>query len=245
MNRSSVCWVAVASSSLLAAAPALAQPAPAGAQVPPPNAQIHPSPRHRVQRFQTAEVSAGLGVHGVSFVSYGARQGDLLVVGSIEGRWLRSGFTVDGGLLTEFPTAPGGMSGGMTLSLRVGWTGYRWSVLGGVTAQYTPGARPEWQPVPSLRAEVSVGRWGVSAGFSDFAGLAPWHLTFEYGSFGVGWVGLVGAHAFVRVPVANRVGLRLHAVAFSLANSQIGMLMVSMAYGERAGSPRVAYGGPR
>lgn len=185
----------------------------------------------------TNEVSAGVGVLGTGFtVARGVRLGDAHLTPTITARGLLGGFVIDGGLFTASPLSDGRTAFALNGALRLGYSGARWSVLGGVAAQVAPDARPAWRFLPTLRGSVSFGAVGLSLGVFDHLGTVPAHLSldvhaWETARFSVGWVAPLGLIASGDLPIGRGFGLRLTAFAFRIANTESAQVLLSGTFG--------------
>ena len=139
---------------------------------------------------------------------------------------LGGGFTLEGDALAlqPFPIQlfprPGGAGASVTVGVRVGYTGERWSLVGGPLVGFAPGARPRLQVLPTLRALRHVGPVILHAGLLDVHGLVPAHLSVSWKNVGLGYVPPVGARAWARLPLRPTVALRLEGFLYRLAGIQ-------------------------
>jgi hypothetical protein len=192
-------------------------------------ASAEPAP----ERLVTTEVSAGLGLLGTSFIARGARWGDFMWSPGVSGRVEWHGLTAEATVLFSVPDAPLGLAPSWSGTARVGYTGQRWLVQGGVAFGYTRGAQPGWTVLPSLVGRYDFAAIGVSAGVFDLAGLVPARLSAEFGRFSVGWVFPIGLIASGDVPLPDGFGLRVTGFAFKLGNAETAMVMFSGTWGPR------------
>lgn len=66
--------------------------------------------------------------------------------------------------------------------------------------------------LPSLTVTWRPGDWALTLGLFDrFDGGNIARLTFEYGNFGIGWVGLLGAEVFYRLGLTDSIALEARA----------------------------------
>lgn len=184
-------------------------------------------------RLLSDEVAAGVGILGTGFNAAGARIGDGTVTPQVSGRAVLRGFVVEGGGYLSAPLSPLGPYLAFTLAARVGWSWTRWAVVAGAVFQYSGGAAPPTQLLPSLRVQGQFSRYfGASLGVLDLLGLVPLHLTLELGPFrfgrlSVGYVAPIGAVLGADLPLARGFGLRAHAFFYRLGNSDFAMLSLS------------------
>lgn len=183
------------------------------------------------ERLLSNEVAAGLGFLGSGYTVNGGRMGDALLAPSVTGRGVFSGFTVDGALLVGAPLAPNGEAVSVTGTVRAGYTGYRWSVLGGVSGQWAHSATPAMQWMPSLRGQVDFGSFGLSAGLFDFHGQVPFHLSAELGRFSIGYVAPIGLVASADIPLTQSLSLRCQGWVYRLFNSEQVLVTVGAVWG--------------
>lgn len=193
-------------------------------------------PRPSSARLLDSHVSAGVAVLGASYTVFGARLGDALVTPVLTGRVVFGGFVVDGGAMVAAPVARGGAGLSVTGSLRAGWSGEAWSLVGGVVLQVTPEAVPSTQLVPTLRGQLSFGKAGVSVGVFDFVGQVPLHVSaelgpFANGRFSLGWVAPLGIIASADLWVTKDFGVRLAGFGYRLGNTETAMGLLSVTYG--------------
>lgn len=191
-------------------------------------AQPSPEP---APRLLATELAVGLGVSGQGYTYSGGRQGDLFVDRLVEARLVLGGFTYDTSASFPMETRPGGASTGVNAVARIGWTGERWSVVGGASLQFVPRAEPSRQWLPSLRASYSFGGWGLSAGLFDHYATAPAHLTLEVGNYGVGYVAPLGALATARFRLRDFFGVKVAAMAYRLFTTDVAMVTVCISAG--------------
>lgn len=185
------------------------------------------------ERLVSSEVTAGLGFLGASFTMTGARWGDFLLTPTVTARGVFGGFTVDGGAYLAGPLTSGGVALSMDAALRVGWTGRRWSLVGGVNVQWTPGAKPAAALLPTARLDVDFGPVGVALGLFDHLALVPAHLDAKLGRFSLGWVAPIGLIASADLELPDGFGLRVSGFAFKLGNAETAMLSFAGTWGAR------------
>jgi len=185
------------------------------------------------ERLVSSEVSAGVGFLGAAYTMNGARWGDALLTPTVTARGVFAGFTVDGGAYLAGPLTPGGVALSVDAALRVGWTGRRWSLVGGVNLQWTPGAKPATSLLPTVRLDVDFGPVGLAVGVFDHLGLVPVHLDAKLGRFSLGWVAPIGLLAAADLELPDGFGLRLTGFAFKLGNAETAMLSLAGTWGPR------------
>jgi hypothetical protein len=187
-------------------------------------------------RLLQDEVAAGVGLLGSGYTAVGgtAVADPQLTVG-VGYRMVWSGPTADLGVLVALPLTPDGTSLALTGALRVGWTGQRWSVLGGVLVQWAQDPKAPLSFLPTLHAAVDLGPCGLSAGVLDLLGLVPAHLSVDLKakdiSFSVGWVAPVGLLAALELPAWPGARARLTAFAYRLFQAEFAFLSVGVALG--------------
>jgi hypothetical protein len=151
---------------------------------------------------------------------------DSFAAQALSGHVLVGGLTLEGDALALQPLSvasvlggggDGGAGASVTLGVRVGYTGERWSVVGGPLLGFAPGARPRLQVLPTLRALRHVGPLTLHAGVFDSHGLIPAHLGVSWKNVGLSYVLPLGARVWGRLPIGPRVGLRLEGFLYRLA----------------------------
>lgn len=182
-------------------------------------------------RLLDSEVAAGVGVLGAGSTSRGALWGDWLVAPTASARGVFSGFVVEGGVYAASPLVAGGVGTSFDAALRVGWSGRRWALVGGVNVQWTPGATPAWAPLPTARLDVALGPVGLTLGVLDWLGLVPAHLDVRWGPLTVGWVAPIGLLASGDISLPRGFGLRASGFAFMLGNLRTAMVCLSGTWG--------------
>ncbi len=192
------------------------------------------------ERLLTNEVSAGVGVLGSGYSQLGVRLADAQLTPTVTARWLFWGVTVDGGLLLVAPLTRDGAALALTGGLRVGYTGQRFSVVGGALAQWASDGHPAVQWLPTLRASVDFGPFGLTLGILDELGLLPAHLSFDLAlgrsTFSVGWVAPIGLVGRFEVPLVSDFALRLQGFAYKVAEAEFAQVMVGVVFTPGAGS---------
>ena len=128
-----------------------------------------------------------------------------------------------------------GPSEGLLFIPRVGYTGRRWQFVAGVALQYSAAAQPRIQWLPSLHGAYDFGSFGLEAGLFEEHGLALAQLSVVLGDFSVGYVAPFGALFHARLRVMKNLGVRVGAMAFRLANAEVGMVTVAVVAGPGAG----------
>jgi hypothetical protein len=186
------------------------------------------------ERLLTDEVTAGLGAFGSGYSQLGTRLGDANLAPSVTGRVLFSGFTLEGGALVVAPLGRDGSSLAVTGTARVGWTGRRFSVLAGALGQWGQASTPAWQWLPTLRASVDLGPFGLTLGVFDFLGLVPAHLSFDlwlaHARFSLGWVAPIGLVGSLDLPVTERFAVRFQGFAYKLAQVEFALASVGVVF---------------
>ncbi len=185
-------------------------------------------------RLLTDEVTAGLGVFGSGYSQLGTRLGDANVSPTVTGRVLFSGFTLEGGVLVVAPLVRDGSALAVTGAARVGWTGQRFTVLAGALGQWGQAASPAWQWLPTVRASVDFGPFGLTLGIFDLLGLVPAHLSFDlslaHARFSLGWVAPIGLVGTLDLPVAERFAVRFQGFAYKLAQAEFAQATVGVVF---------------
>lgn len=144
------------------------------------------------------------------------------------GHLLLGGFTLDGGVLSLVPLRRGGPGASLTLTARAGYTGERWSLVGGPVLGLGYSARPALQVLPSVKALYRVGPVDLHAGLFDLHGLVPAHLGASWKGLGLAYVLPLGARAWANLPLTSSLSLRVEAFAFRLGTAQSAMLTLGL-----------------
>lgn len=182
------------------------------------------------QRLLRSEVAASTGIYGSAYTATGLRYGDALWAAGAEARGLIGGLTGELSVLGLFPLASNQAAGSLELVPRVGWSGYHWSLLAGAAVQVAPAARPVTQVLPSLRAQVDFGRFGLSAGVFDIYGQVPLHLSAELGDFSIGYAAPLGLVASARFRLPKGLRLRVQGFVYRLFDAEAGMLTLGLGW---------------
>jgi hypothetical protein len=179
-------------------------------------------------RALTNEISSELGflVSGYSFS--GGSWNDAYATSLTGGHYLFNGFTVQAGLLSLTPLEGGGPKSSMSLSVRLGFTGERWSVVAGPVIQATYPSTPLVTVLPSVKGLYQLGAVTLDAGLLDKAGMVPAHVGASYGRVGLAYVLPLGARASARIPLSERAGIQVDGFAFRLGNAHTAMLTVGL-----------------
>lgn len=194
-----------------------------------------PPPPETISRLRSPEVAAGVGLLGNGYSTRGTRWGDLHVAPQVTARYLLGGLTSEAGVLLVVPTSRETTGLSFTASLLVGWTGERWHLSGGALMQWVDLAQPAIQWLPQVRASYDFGPFGATFGLFDQLGLVPAHLSADLkwrdNRFSLGWVAPIGVMAGADIPLGGRVGLRVNAFAFKLAQAEFAMLTLGATLG--------------
>jgi hypothetical protein len=188
------------------------------------------------ERLVDDSLGVELGVQGSAYAVYGARYGDTFGNVALTAQGHLLGLAGELQLLLATPLARNGTLLGFTALARVGWSGYRWSLLGGAFLGVSPGA-PGVQVLPTLRAQFQFTRsLGVAAALFDQFGLVPAQLeavvgTPEEGGFSLGWVVPLGLTACARFPLGKGFGLTVRGFAFRAGNTEVALLTVGGSFG--------------
>jgi hypothetical protein len=181
-------------------------------------------------RLLRPEVAASTGIYATAYTATGLTYGDAMWAAAAQARGLIGGLTGDLSVLGLFPLASNQAVGSVDLVPRVGWTGYRWSVLAGAAVQIAPVAHPVAQVLPSLRAQVDFGRFGLSAGVFDIYGQVPFHLSAEVGDFSLGYAAPLGFVASARFKLPKGLRLRVQTFVYRLFEADAGMLTLGLGW---------------
>lgn len=187
------------------------------------------APAAFTERLVHDAVGVELGVQGSGYAVVGARYGDTFGSVGLTAQGHLKGLAGELGLLLATPLARNGALLGFTALARVGWSGHRWSLLGGAFLGLSPGA-PGVQVLPSLRAQFQFTQTlGVAAALFDQFGLVPAQLEAvvgqpSEGGFTLGWVVPLGLTASARFPLARGFALTVRGFAFRAGNTEVAML---------------------
>lgn len=170
--------------------------------------------------------SVALLTGGYSF--QGGRWEDAYVANTMSARFLLDGFTLDGGLFTLLPLERGGPGASTALTARLGYTGERWSVVGGAVVGLGFSAQPRLQLLPSAKGLYRFGPVALEAGLFDLHGQVPAHLGASYGPVGLAYVFPLGGRARVDIPLSSRLGLRAEGFIFQYGGVRTSLLSVGV-----------------
>jgi hypothetical protein len=179
-------------------------------------------------RILVNEIHAYAGVLTSGYTFAGGSFTDAFFANGTTGHYLFGGFTAEAGLFSLLPLRGGGPRSSFAASVRLGYSGERWSVLGGPVLQATYPSSPIVQVLPSVRALYRVGPVTLNAGLLDMNGMVPAHVGASYGPVGLAYVLPLGARAHARIPLSARVALRLEGFAFRAGNAQSAMLTLGL-----------------
>jgi hypothetical protein len=190
---------------------------------------VAPPARAQMPRaLPDSELHVDLGALSGGFTHGGGAWMDSFAAQAASGHRLLGGLTLDGGVLSLLPLQPGGAGASLTLTARVGYTGERWSLVGGPVLGLAYAARPALQVLPSLKALYRVGPVDLHAGLLDLHGLVPAHLGASWRGVGLAYVLPLGARAWATLPLSSALSLRIEGFAFRLGNARSAMLTVGL-----------------
>lgn len=179
-------------------------------------------------RALAAELGTNLGVFTGGYAFDGGRWEDAYLANTSTARFLLGGLTLDGGLLSLLPLERGGPGLSTTLTARLGYTGERWSVVGGAVLGVGYSAEPLFQLLPSVKGLYRVGPVALEAGLFDAHGQVPAHLGAAYGPVALAYVFPLGGRARVDIPLAARAGLRVEGFVFQYGDVRTSLLSVGI-----------------
>lgn len=179
-------------------------------------------------RALTNEISSELGLLVGGYSYSGGRWADAYATSLTGGHYLFNGLTVQAALLSLTPLEGGGPKPSMSLSVRLGFTGERWSVVAGPVIQATYPSSPVLTVLPSVKGLYRLGAVTLDAGLLDKAGMVPAHVGASYGRVGLAYVLPLGARAHARIPLSERAGIQVEGFAFRLGNAHTAMLTVGL-----------------
>ncbi len=179
-------------------------------------------------RALTNESGSELGLLVSGYSYSGGRWQDAFATSLTGGHYLFNGFTVQAALLSLTPLEKGGPTPSTSLTVRLGFTGERWSVVAGPVIQATWPSTPILTVLPSVKGLYRLGAVTLDAGLLDKAGMVPAHVGASYGRVGLAYVLPLGARAHARIPLTERAGIQLDGFAFRLGNAHTAMLTVGL-----------------
>jgi hypothetical protein len=182
-----------------------------------------PPPRARVNELYA---ETGLLTGGYSFE--GGGWNDVYLTSGGGALYLFGGLTVEGSLLSLLPLERNGPGASLSLAVRVGYTGQRWSVVAGPVLQGAHRAEPLFQLLPSVHGLYDVGPVRLDAGLLDGNGMVPAHVGVSYGPVGLGYVLPLGVRAQARIPLTARAALQVSGFAFRLFGAHSALLTVGL-----------------
>lgn len=191
-------------------------------------------------RALTNEISSALGLLTGGYAYPGGSWDDLFAASLTRGHYLFNGLTGEAGVLSLTPLERGGPGLSMALSLRLGYTGERWSVLAGPVLQASYPSTPILTVLPSVRGLYQVGEVTLDAGLLDMVGMVPAHVGASYGPVGLAYVLPLGLRAHARIPLSSRVGIRVDGFAFRLGTARSAMLTVGLVGNPASSRPGAA-----
>lgn len=179
-------------------------------------------------RALTNEISSELGILVGGYSHSGGSWDDAYAASLSAGHYLFKGFTVQAGLLSLTPLEGGGPKASVSLSVRLGFTGERWSVVAGPVIQATYPSTPLVTLLPSVKGLYRLGAVTLDAGLLDKVGMVPAHVGASYGRVGLAYVLPLGLRAHARIPLTERAGIQVDGFAFRLGNAHTAMLTVGL-----------------
>jgi hypothetical protein len=179
-------------------------------------------------RTLTNEISSELGLLVSGYAYPGGSWNDAFAANFTGGHYLFNGFTVQAGMLSLTPLERGGPRPSTSLSVRLGFTGERWSVVAGPVIQATYPSTPLLTVLPSVKALYRLGAVTLDASLLDKAGMVPAQVGASYGRVGLAYVLPLGARAHARIPLTERAGIVVDGFAFRLGNAHSAMLTVGV-----------------
>lgn len=208
---------------------ALAAVLPANAQPPAPE----PAPSGRRLALPDTALHVDVGALSSGVVHGGGAWLDAFATQAVSGHLVlgdspHGGFTLDGGVLSLVPLQRGGASASLTLTARAGYTGERWSLVGGPVLGVAYTAKPALQVLPSVKALYRVGPVDLHAGLLDLHGLVPAHVGASWHGLGLAYVLPLGARAWASFPLSSALSLQVEGFAFRLGSAQSAMLTVGL-----------------
>jgi hypothetical protein len=189
------------------------------------------------RRLLASEAGLGGSVGGAGFSTPGGRFGEAVTGRLLYGRLVLRGPTFEVRARLDLPWDAASRSQAGVGELRLGWTGERWSAIGGVVVQHGFNAQPPFQVLPSVRAQLKVGEVTLVAGVFDYLGFAPAHLSVERGDFGVGYLAPFGVESHFRLRLREYLGVLFQAMALRLGPAELVMATFTITVGYAAGKP--------
>jgi len=179
-------------------------------------------------RALSAELGTHVGLFTGGYAFAGGRWEDTYLANTSAARFLLGGFTLEGGLLSLLPLERGGPGASTTLSARLGYTGERWSVVGGAVVGFGLTARPLLQFLPTVKGLYRVGRVDLEAGVFDAQGQVPAHLGASYGPVSLAYVFPLGGRGRVDIPLAPRASVRVEGFLFQYGDVRTSLVTVGV-----------------
>jgi len=189
------------------------------------------------RRLLASEAGLGGSVGGAGFATSGGRFGEVVTGRLLYGRLVLRGPTVELRARLDLPWDAASRTQSGVGELRLGWTGERWSVIGGVVVHHGFYAQPPFQILPSARAQVKVGEVTLVAGVFDYLGFAPAHLSVERGDFGLGYLAPFGLESHFRLRLREYLGVLFQAMALRLGPAELVMATLTVTVGYASGKP--------
>jgi hypothetical protein len=174
------------------------------------------------------ELYAETGLLTSGYTFEGGGWNDVYLASGGGAHYLFGGLTVEGSMLTLMPLERDGPGASLSLAVRVGYTGERWSVVAGPVLQGAARAEPLFQGLPSLRGLYDIGPVRLDAGVLDWNGMVPAHVGLSYGPVGLAYVLPLGFRARARIPLTARAGLQVSGYALRLFGASSALLTVGL-----------------
>lgn len=175
-----------------------------------------------------SQLRLDVGALASGYTVVGGGSWDGFAAQALSGHRLWGGFTLDGDLLSLVPLEADGPGASLSLTVRAGYTGERWSLVGGPVLNFDYTARPALQVLPSLQALYRLGPVDLHAGLFDVHGLVPLDVGASFKGVGLAYVLPLGARAWVDVPLTKHLDLHVEGFAFRLATAQSALLTVGL-----------------
>jgi hypothetical protein len=179
-------------------------------------------------RALAAELSTHVGLLTGGYGFEGGRSQDTYLANTSAARFLIGGFTLDGGLLSLLPLVRNAPGASTALSARLGYTGERWSVVGGAVIRLSYSAEPLLRVLPTVAGLYRVGPVAVEAGLFDAVGQVPAHLGASYGPVGLAYVFPLGGRGRVDIPLAPRASVRVEGFVFQSGDVRTSLVTVGV-----------------
>jgi hypothetical protein len=176
-----------------------------------------------------SQLRLDVGALASGYTVVGGSTWDGFAVQALSGHKRWGGFTLDADVTSLVPLEAHGPGASLSLTVRAGYTGERWSLVGGPVLNLGYTALPALQVLPSLKALYRLGPVDLHAGLFDAHGLVPLDVGASFKGVGLAYVLPLGARAWVDVPLTRYLDLHVEGFAYRLVTAQSALLTVGLA----------------